>query len=35
MYIRSNDTFNDSCSEHEVSTPLQLLNKLNKKEKSS
>ena len=31
----SNDTFNDSCREHGVSTPLQLLNKLNKKEKSS
>ena len=25
----SNDTFNDSCCEHGVSTPLQLLNKLN------
>lgn len=31
----SNDTFNDSCCEHGVSAPLQLLNKLNKKEKSS
>lgn len=30
----SNNAFNDSCDEYEVSTPLQLLNKLNKEKNS-